>query len=67
MNGVAGRPTVAARVRGAWDGDVAWSFRHSPVAVVSAIVLAVCVDLRGHIVAFGQSVQKSSCHRAADA
>lgn len=43
MNGVAGRPTVAARVRGAWDGDVAWSFRHSPVAVVSAIVLAVCV------------------------
>jgi peptide/nickel transport system permease protein len=26
-----------------WDGDIAWSFRHSPVAVVSAIVLAICV------------------------
>jgi peptide/nickel transport system permease protein len=27
----------------AWDGDVAWSFRRSPVAVVSALVLAVCL------------------------
>jgi peptide/nickel transport system permease protein len=26
-----------------WDGDVAWSFRHSPVAIASAIVLAICV------------------------
>jgi len=27
----------------AWDSDVAYSFRHSPVAIVSAIVLAVCL------------------------
>ena len=26
-----------------WDGDVAWSFRHSPVAVVSALLLVICV------------------------
>ena len=26
-----------------WDGDIAWSFRHSPVAVASAIVLAICL------------------------
>jgi len=25
----------------AWDSDVAWSFRHSPIAVVSAAVLLV--------------------------
>jgi peptide/nickel transport system permease protein len=37
--------TVAAPSRLArwWDADIAWSFRHSPVAVVSAIVLAVCL------------------------
>ena len=37
--------TLAAPSRLArwWDGDIAWSFRHSPVAVVSAIVLAICV------------------------
>ena len=27
--------------RRAWDSDFAWSFRHSPVAVVSAIVFAL--------------------------
>ena len=26
-----------------WDGDIAWSFRHSPVAVASAIILAICL------------------------
>jgi peptide/nickel transport system permease protein len=26
-----------------WSGDVAWSFAHSPVAIVSALVLLVCV------------------------
>ena len=26
-----------------WDSDLAYSFRHSPVAMVSAIVLAVCL------------------------
>ncbi len=36
-------PSLAERVRGAWDGDVAYSFRRSPVAVVSAIVLATCL------------------------
>jgi peptide/nickel transport system permease protein len=37
--------TLAAPSRLArwWDGDIAWSFRHSPVAVVSAIVLTICV------------------------
>jgi peptide/nickel transport system permease protein len=37
--------TLAAPSRLArwWGGDIAWSFRHSPVAVVSAIVLAICV------------------------
>ncbi len=32
-----------ARVAAAWDGDLAWSFRHSPVAIVSALVLAACL------------------------
>ena len=26
-----------------WDGDLAYSFRHSPVAIVSAAVLALCL------------------------
>jgi peptide/nickel transport system permease protein len=26
-----------------WNGDLAYSFRHAPVAVVSAIVLAICL------------------------
>jgi len=26
-----------------WDGDVAYSFRHSPVAIVAAVVLFVCL------------------------
>ena len=25
---------------GWWDSDIAWSFRHSPVTVVSAVVFA---------------------------
>ena len=25
--------------RRAWDSDVAWSFRHSPVAIAAAVVL----------------------------
>ena len=36
-------PSIGDRVVAAWNGDVAWSFRHSPVAVVSAIVLAICL------------------------
>jgi len=42
VNGEAVRPSMPSRMRAAWDGDVAWSFRHSPVAIVSAVVLAVC-------------------------
>jgi peptide/nickel transport system permease protein len=36
-------PTVRERLAAAWDGDVAYSFRRSPVAIVSALVLAVCL------------------------
>ncbi len=36
-------PTLRERLAAAWDGDVAYSFRRSPVAVVSAIVLAICL------------------------
>jgi peptide/nickel transport system permease protein len=36
-------PSVRDRLAVAWDGDVAWSFRHSPVAVASAAVLAICL------------------------
>src|SRR5438128_4710551 len=37
--------TLAAPSRLArwWDADLAWSFRHSPVAVVSAVTLALCL------------------------
>ena len=37
------RRGVRARLARAWSGDVGWSFRHSPVAIVSAIALAVCL------------------------
>jgi len=36
-------PTLKARIAAAWDSDVAWSFRHSPVAIGSLAVFAVCV------------------------
>ncbi|MBA3776346.1 MAG: ABC transporter permease [Betaproteobacteria bacterium] len=36
-------PSPAARLGAAWDSDIAWSFRHSPVAIASFIVLAVCL------------------------
>src|ERR1043166_2397255 len=35
--------TAPSRLARWWDADIAWSFRHSPVAIVSAIVLAICV------------------------
>jgi peptide/nickel transport system permease protein len=37
--------TAAApsRIAGWWDSDLAYNFRHSPVAIVSAIVLAICL------------------------
>ena len=34
---------LASKARAAWDSDVAYSFRRSPVAMVSAVVLAICV------------------------
>jgi peptide/nickel transport system permease protein len=36
-------PSVRARLVSAWDGDVAWSFRQSPVAMMSLAVFAICV------------------------
>jgi len=36
-------PSRAARLAAAWNSDVGWSFRHSPVAIVSAIVLGLCL------------------------
>lgn len=36
-------PTLKARLRAAWDSDIAWSFRHSKVAMFSFAVFLVCV------------------------
>ena len=33
---------LPGRLARAWDSDIAWSFRHSPVAVVSAAVVLIC-------------------------
>ncbi len=35
--------THGDRLRVAWDSDLAWSFRQSPVAIVAAVVLLVCL------------------------
>jgi peptide/nickel transport system permease protein len=35
-------PPLRARIAMAWDSDVLWSFRHSPVAVGAFIVFMVC-------------------------
>jgi peptide/nickel transport system permease protein len=32
-----------SRVTGWWHGDVAWSFRRSPVAIASSAILVICV------------------------
>jgi peptide/nickel transport system permease protein len=37
------RPGIAARLAAAWASDIGFSFRRSPVAVASAIALAVCL------------------------
>jgi peptide/nickel transport system permease protein len=34
---------IGARLVRAWSGDVGWSFRHSPVAIGSAVVLVICL------------------------
>ena len=36
-------PSIGARLLAFWHGDVMWSFRRSPVAIVSFAVLVVCV------------------------
>jgi peptide/nickel transport system permease protein len=36
-------PSLSARLRSAWDGDIAYSFRHSPVAMISLAVFLLCV------------------------
>ncbi len=40
---VAAAPTAGERLAAAWRGDLAYSFRHSPVAIVAAMVLFVCL------------------------
>ncbi len=40
---LAARATLGERLAAAWGGDVAWSFRHSPVAIASALVLGLCL------------------------
>jgi peptide/nickel transport system permease protein len=35
-------PPLRARLAAAWDSDVLWSFRHSPVAVGAFIVFMIC-------------------------
>jgi peptide/nickel transport system permease protein len=32
-----------SRVAAAWDGDLAYGFRHSPVAILSAAIVALCL------------------------
>jgi peptide/nickel transport system permease protein len=36
-------PSLGTRLRAFWNGDVMWSFRHSPVAMVSLGVFLLCV------------------------
>ncbi len=40
---LAAPPSLGARLRAFWNGDVMWSFRRSPVAMASLAVLTVCV------------------------
>jgi peptide/nickel transport system permease protein len=40
---VAAPPGLAARLAAAWRSDVGYSFRRSPLAIASALVLAVCL------------------------
>jgi peptide/nickel transport system permease protein len=37
------RPGLRDRLAGAWDSDVMWSFRHSPVAIGAFTILFVCL------------------------
>jgi peptide/nickel transport system permease protein len=40
---IASPPSLRARLRTAWDSDVLWSFRHSPVAILSLAIFLLCV------------------------
>ena len=40
---IAPSPTAGERIAAAWQGDLAYSFRHSPVAIASAIALLICL------------------------
>ncbi len=35
---------VAMRIRAMWQSDLAWTFRHSPVAMVSFVVVVLLVS-----------------------
>ncbi|MCZ0736796.1 ABC transporter permease [Phreatobacter sp. AB_2022a] len=37
------RPGLATRLKKAWDSDIAWSFRHSPVAMIAAVMTVVLI------------------------
>ena len=43
MTATAPAPRRPGRLARAWDSDIAWSFRHSPVTVVAAVVVLVMV------------------------
>jgi ABC-type dipeptide/oligopeptide/nickel transport system permease subunit len=43
QGGTAAAPGWREWLAAAWDGDVAWSFRSSPVAIASGLVLAACL------------------------
>jgi peptide/nickel transport system permease protein len=43
QGGTAAAPGWRGWLAAAWDGDVAWSFRRSPVAIASGLVLAGCL------------------------
>ena len=45
IRNIPGRATFAQRMAAAWDGDVAYSFRRSPVVMISAVVLILFVLL----------------------
>ena len=34
---------LAGWARRAWDHDLAWSFRHSPVALLAALLTVLCI------------------------
>ena len=36
--------SMASRIRATWQGDLAWAFRHSPVAMVSFVVVVLLVS-----------------------